>query len=308
MMKNDHYLLSSGMHSQQYQVFINKSLDGAVSLLTFLWSKPKSIISFKEIGSSELIVAKDQLKHTLNTPDVYFLGLALNNNFLPELDEPYITIIDHHKGSDKHINNFKNCKTLCKEYSSSSLLVRKLYSETSPELTEKQKKLILLADDYESFKFDFKESFDLNLWFWSQYKNNFAKFIKDYKEGFTPFTENQKNQIDQIKTQLVNESKKLQKFAGFLEIKGDKKHTLGVLSDNFNGLIFNSIIQNSQYDLYFFINPKTEKVVIKQKRSNNLIDISKFAEKFCEGYGYSYTAGGKLTPLFMELTKNLKPL
>lgn len=307
-MKNDHYLLSSGMHNQQYQVFTNKSLDGAVSLLTFLWSKPNHTISFRELSYSELSDAKNQLKRTLNPPETFVFGLMPNNNFFPDFDESYITIIDHHKSSENLLQNFKKSKVLCKEYSSSSLLIRKLYLENAPEFTEKQKKLILLADDYESLKLQFKESFDLNVLFLSEYKNNFSEFIKTYRDGFSSFTDIQKNKIDSVKNQIISESKKLQKFGGVLEIKGNKKNTLGIVITEFNNLIIDYIVQNNNFELFFFINTKAEKVIIKQKRSETPIDLSKFAEKFCEGGGNNYTATGKITPLFMELTKNLKPL
>jgi hypothetical protein len=40
----------------------------------------------------------------------------------------------------------------------------------------------------------------------------------------------------------------------------------------------------------------------------NPIDLSNFAEKYCDGSGHMYAAGGKVTPLFMEFTKKLKIL
>jgi len=47
---------------------------------------------------------------------------------------------------------------------------------------------------------------------------------------------------------------------------------------------------------------------MRQKKSENSINLLSFAEKYCDGSGHMYAAGGRITPLFLELTKKLKPL
>jgi hypothetical protein len=61
-------------------------------------------------------------------------------------------------------------------------------------------------------------------------------------------------------------------------------------------------------ELLFYINVQTENVSIRQPKQKETIDLLKFAQKYCDGNGTSNSAGGKITPLFMELTKNLNPL
>jgi hypothetical protein len=60
--------------------------------------------------------------------------------------------------------------------------------------------------------------------------------------------------------------------------------------------------------LFFFINLKNEKVSIRQCNDENPIDCGAFATKICNGGGHTNAAAGVITPLFMEVTKNLKPL
>jgi len=68
------------------------------------------------------------------------------------------------------------------------------------------------------------------------------------------------------------------------------------------------LAQKHTPDLYFFINTKNEKVSIRQYNQENPIDCGAFAKKICNGGGHSNAAAGTITPLFMEITKNLKPL
>ena len=46
---------------------------------------------------------------------------------------------------------------------------------------------------------------------------------------------------------------------------------------------------------------------MRKKTSIENFDIGVFAEEMCDGGGNSNSGGGILTPLFMELMKNLKP-
>lgn len=296
------------MQNQQYQVFTHNDLDGAVSLLTLLWSKPEATINFKEVSNSETSLIKDYVRRTINPTKTFLLDLSIKSDFLPELDQSHITIIDHHQSSEKFINLFKRSKILYKNISSTCLLTRKIFAENAPIFTNEQKKLILLADDYDSYKLNFEESYDLNILFWSEYRKNFVDFINTYKNGFKPFSDIEKSKIKSIKINAANKAETIQKFGGFLEFKGIKKYTLGAITESSNNLIMDYIIKKHDPDLFFFINTKTQKVSIRQKITDNPINLEKLAEKFCDGAGHLYAAGGKITPLFMELTKNLNPI
>lgn len=295
--------------SQTYQVFTHKDLDGAVSLLTFLWSKPNCTILFNEVNNLEINKIKENLKKTINPKNVYIFDLSLREEFLPELDESFITIIDHHQKSENFLNRFKNAKILHKEYSSNCLLIKKIVTDQeNVTLTDKQKKLIVFADDFDSGAYKFKESYDLNILFWTFYKNNFAGFIKDFRDGYISPTPEQQQKINYEKTNIEKIASGLQKFKGNINIKGQTKEVLGVQYENFNYLLVDNITRSIKSDLYFYIDVKNNKVILRQTKSEDSIDLDVFTQKFCEGSGNRYSAVGKITPLFMELTKNLKPL
>jgi hypothetical protein len=80
------------------------------------------------------------------------------------------------------------------------------------------------------------------------------------------------------------------------------------MCDKFSSLIIDLVLKKHKPELLFFVNTKTEKVSLRQNSKENSIDLGAFAEKICEGGGHSYSAGGKITPLFMEISKNLKPI
>jgi hypothetical protein len=296
------------VHSKAYHIFTHKDLDGAVSLLTFIWSHPNSIISYEEITNLEIVKIKQFIKKTINPPNIVILDLAIREEFISDLDHNFITIIDHHERSIPLISKFKNAKIYFKNVTSNSLLVRKLYQDICPPLSENQKKLILYADDYDCLKLKHEHSYDLNIIFWNQFKNNFSNFINKYKNGFLDFDENQKKLLFDVKQKIKNEEKNLKIFKGDLKIDLENKKILAVSINENNPLLIDYLIYKYDYDLFIIINIKNEKVKIRQKINDNPINLKKFCEKYCDGDATTFLGIGKITPLFLELTKNFIPL
>lgn len=294
--------------NDQYQIFTHKDLDGAVSLLTFLWSFPKAQVTYREITNLELNIPKEFIKRTCNLPKIMIMDLALRPEMLPELDHEMITFIDHHKRSEKYIKEFKNAKIFHEEIGSNTFLVRKLYKEYAPDFTEEQKKLILYADDHDSGQKKFKKSYDLNILFWTQFKNEFCYFCNYYRDGFVEFDQMQMNIIARSKKEAVLRFKDTRMFGGKVIIEGEVKNVVAAMTESFNNIVIDMIMAKYNPDILFYINTKTERISMRQVISKNPIDLSNFAEKYCDGSGHMYAAGGKITPLFMEFTKKLKIL
>lgn len=292
-----------------YHVFTHNDLDGAVSLLVLMWSRPDAIFEYTPLNNLDIETKlKSQINNTHNSPTTFVLDLALRKEFLPDLNQSHITIIDHHKSSESLVSQFDKAKILYQEFSSNALWMRKIFKPNSPELTQEQKMLIALADDFDSYKLQIPDSYDLNILFWSEYRNKFANFIKDYHKGFKPFTDSQKRAIAYIKKQAAEEANSVPIFYGKLNIGGKEKTTFAAMVPKIVPQVMDLLITKYKPDIFFFINTKNEKVSIRQTPSSDPVDLDQFASKMCDGGGHTYAAGGKITPLFMELTKNLKPI
>jgi hypothetical protein len=296
------------MQNKVYQVFTHKDLDGAGSLLAFLWANPDAQITYKEVTNLQTDKIKEFVKNTFNLPSVLIFDLGLRDEFLPDLDHEKITFIDHHIKTENFLKKFKKSKIIYENLKSNVLLVRKLFKKDEHPLTEEQKKLILYINDFESDENVFEKSYDLNILFWTQFKNNFNAFINFYKNGFVEFTDSQLKIIKSAKNNANEQANKLKCFKGEIIIEGDLKKILAVTTESFNNLVDDILIKRHNPDIYFNINISSERVLMKQLKSKQEINLLSFCKKYCDGDGNNKTCKGKMTPLFMELTKNLKPL
>ena len=293
-----------------HHIFTHNDLDGAGSALVYMWNKPKDhSFQCNPISNLEIPKLKKEISNTHNPSGIHILDLGLREEFLPELDQEYITIIDHHKSSEEFISRFKKSKIIYKDYTSNTLLMYKFYKQSSNlELTNPQKLLIALINDFDCYKLEIPQSYDLNILFWSEYQNRFSDFIKDYYDGFKPFTEKQKRAIDFIKKEAAEEASKLKVYYGEVNIQGKSKKVFACMVEKIVPQIMEILSQKYKPDLFFFINIKNEKVSVRQYNPENSVDCGAFAKNICEGGGHYNAAAGKLTPLFMELMKNLKPV
>jgi hypothetical protein len=236
------------------------------------------------------------------------LDLALRETFKP-FDLPFVTFIDHHKRSDEFKNLFVNSKLIVKEYSSNVKLTYKILEKIKPvNLTNEQKKLILLGDDFDSGENKLENSYDLNILFWARYKNNIGDFLKKYNNGFFGLSEKDKKIILESKKQAIDFLKQLPIFKGSINVEGQAKTVICSHGESINTMSLDYMLKKYETDLLFFINTKTEKVNLKQKKSENVIDLARFANKYCDGNGHNLSAGGNMTDIFMELTKNFKAI
>jgi oligoribonuclease NrnB/cAMP/cGMP phosphodiesterase (DHH superfamily) len=292
-----------------FHIFNHKDLDGVLSLLVFKWFYPEATITYKAVTNLNVEVQiEEHLKNIINPHNIYVLDLALRESFKP-FDLPFVTFIDHHKRSNEFKDIFTNSKVLLKEYSSNVKLTYKILEKIkSITLTNEQKKLILLGDDFDSGENKFEESYDLNILFWAFYKNNIGNFLKTYNNGFFGISEKEKKIILECKAQAIGFLRELPIFKGSINIEGQNKTVICSHGETINTLTLDYMLKKYETDLLFFINTKTEKVNLKQKKSENNIDLAKFATKYCNGNGHNLSAGGNMTDIFMELTKNFKAI
>jgi hypothetical protein len=296
------------MPQKLYKVFTHGDLDGAVSLLVFMWARSNDTIEFEELYNTDYLEKLNKyVEKTYNPPSTLILDMALREE-LTQFDSSNFTFIDHHKTSENFISKFKQSKIIHKEYTSNAKWMYKFMSKDLSHLSKEQKYLVALADDFDSYTLQLPHSYDLNIIFWTEYKNKFSKFISDFKNGFKGFNQYQQNIIKLEKEAAQKEANKLSKFEGIINVGGIQKKTLAVIGEHFSSLVIDLIMKTYNPELFFFVNTKSERVNLRQNTKENPIDLGAFAEKICEGGGHSYSAGGKITPLFMEISKNLKPI
>jgi len=292
-----------------YHAYTHKDLDGAVSLLTLLWALPEDTITYDSINNMQVDNIKKSISQVNGPCSTFILDLSLREEFLSDLDLNHVTFIDHHSTSEEFIPRFKNAKIIHKTLSSNALLMSQIFKgDKFPARSQNQKMLIALADDYDCYRLDIPQSYDLNILFWTEYRNNFSKFIKDYFNGFKNFTSEQQRAIAFIKKEAEDETNKLPLFEGYVNFGSKKKKVLAILAENFSNITNDLLMLRHKPDIFFFINSKSEKVSIRQNSFEDPINVGSFAEKICDGGGHPHAGGGIITPLFMEVTKNLKPI
>ena len=290
-------------------VFTHYDLDGVCSFLVTKWAFPAATIEHKSlaIGTMRDEVIKWLLYNDFNNYDhVFFLDLDVTD--LKDLiDKKNVIIIDHHKSSVDSISKMENAKTIIKEYSSCVRLVYKAFKKMfNINLTDAQKQIVLLGDDYDSYAHQIPESKILNVVFWHTQKG-FETFIETYKNGFVEFTAFQKNMYELFLNELLRTIKNCNFFGGEVEIgKKSYKVVATFASEHIND-IATYMVKKYDSDIVLVVNDKSNRISIRKKNDTE-IDLSKFAEKICDGGGQRAAAGGIITPKFLEFTKLLKPL
>lgn len=297
------------MNPKCYHIFTHKDLDGIISLMVFRWAKPDAHISYRAVTNLNVEAQiQDYLENTINPHDTYVVDLALRESF-QEFDLPFFKFIDHHQRSEEFKPLFKNAKLIIRpEYGSNCRMLYKFFSDNGVVFSDAQKTLILLGDDFDSGKNKVQSSYDLNILFWAEYRNDINRFLKDYEKGFKAFLPDQNKIINTVKHDAAEKAESLPIFKGNLKLCGKNVEVLSSFGEYTNLVSLDILMKTYDTNIMFFINTKNEKISMKQRYSENLIDLSSVAQKYCEGNGNTMAATGKITDLFMELTKNLNPL
>jgi len=297
--------------SNNIYVFTDIDLDGTASLIALHWAlnaKPGTI-PFKGVTVTNF--RKEFLKwaetDSINNYDaVYFLDLD-TGNCIDLIDNPKSIIIDHHSTHEKVKSQYKNAKTNITVTSSCAKLVYNHFKDKLT-LTPEQRQFIVLADDYDSYQFKHKETYNLNCLYTNTQrtldKTRSHKFLERFYNGFDQFTQMEKNLIKDHITNRDLTIKNLQIFSGTVNLNKTPWKVTGTMGSKFVNEICDYLIKEHSSDIVFFINPNNSHVSFR-KNKNCTIDLSKLSAKLCEGGGHEYAAGGKVTDAFMEFTKQL---
>ena len=283
-------------------IFTHKDLDGVVSYITLGW-----ILNYKpKIYSTTPNTMLENLKGWLmnnkfeDYRKVFFLDL--DTSVLGDLiDKENVVIIDHHA---TNTFEYKKAKTLIKSYTSCAKLLQDTMGKDK-SFTNAQKVLIALADDYDCAAKKTPVSYDLNIVFHGTNKK-IESFIENYWEGFKPFDKFQQNMINLYKSsrdEYINQDRAI--FGGVMKIKDSEYKVVSTVSNDYVQEMADHLIDKYQADVVFVVITRSGKVTLRKKKDCEL-DLSKLAEKLCDGGGHSAASGGSLTEAFQLFTKTLR--
>ena len=294
------------MKAKKFYCLTHFDLDGLTSYLVLKWSFPKAHITY-DVTSIQNFRDKFtdwMASHNIDDYDKIFIMDYDVSEHRDLVDRKNVIIIDHHTSHDK---GYKNATPIVKEYSSAAMLAYKFFKKLyNIELTDAQKKLILLADDYDCYKLQFPDSRKLNTVLYET-NNSVESYIKNFSRGFHGFTVEQQNMIKIYDMNLKKTIKDLTLYKNTVKIQNNDALVYATFADGFINEVAESLLDKHKADVAIVVNPKYNHV--SYRTNNDKIDVSVLACKLGEDKecgGHAYAAGSRVTDKFMTFTKLLK--
>ena len=290
-----------------HHIFTGTGIDSVTSYLTFNWLTEKRIpVEY---------VSRDNIKDKVtsffkNTPQsgktVYFINLD-TTDLQSIVDRDNVVIIDHHPDHLAKKSIYKKCKTILKLHTSCCKLIYTLLSKKFPgKLTDRQKLLVLLTDDLESYTYKIPNSYELGVIYNNLQGNKPVRYYSLYKDGFLGFSQQQQDVIDYYKQKFEKIKSELQAFtAGPLHIKSLSKNKYKYVSTFATGFvneISDHLLDKYNSDICLITNLDTQRVFIRRSKTCDA-NLKNLATLLCNGWGYDYAAGGKVTEKFLTFSK-----
>ena len=288
------------MSNQKTQVVVHTDLDGVVSYLVLCWWYGRKL---EVLGTTPMKLEQDYDKLVLSKAwdKIYFLDLDVSK-IGEKIDNKNTIILDHHK---TNLYPFKNAiARIYNETSCAKLVYDTFFKGTGKPITNSQKTLIALADDWDSNTKSTPLSEELNIVYHSM-SDKFNSFVEDYYEGFKPFDKFKQNTITLYKKHRAEYIQSLNPFFGVVNFEDKKDVKVGaVFCDKYVQECCDWLLLNCEIAIAVILNQKR---IAVRRNSNSNIDVAKFVQRIAGGGGHEAAAGGNLTEDFMEFTKMLKP-
>jgi len=297
-----------------HHIFTGTDIDSTTSYMLFNWFSNKRI--------PVTYVSRDNIKEKVSAffrnesqagKIVYFINLD-TSKISKLVDRGNVVIIDHHPNHIAAKSKYVNCKTIMKEFTSCSKFVYNLMSQKfDTKLTKEQKVLMLLVDDYESYNFKINGSYELGVIYDNLQGSKPVRFYSLYNKGFTGFTGDQIKVIEYFKHKFEKLKTELQVFtAGPIYIKGLSKYkkSYNYVSTFATGYINETsdfLLKKYKSDICIITNLETKRVFIRRSKKCDA-NLKYLAAMICEGWGYHYAAGGKITDKFLTFSKLFFPI
>lgn len=286
-------------------VFFHSDLDGIVSYLVLCWAVNKKL-NYVATTPRNLSIDWEKWKNSNSTNgSIYFLDLDVTK-IGEQIDLPNVVIVDHHK---TNLYSFtKATRIVYNETSCAKIMYDTFFkNKQNNSLTNEQKTLVALADDWDSNTKATPLSEQLNIVYHSLTKK-VESFIQDYYNGFKPFDKFKTNTILLYKKHKTEYLQTIQPFVGKLDFEGEPATVCAVFCDKFVSECCDYIFEKYNTDVAIAVLLEQKRIAARRNPNNTKIDISKFVQRVANGGGHESAAGGNLTDEFVEFTKLLKPV
>jgi oligoribonuclease NrnB/cAMP/cGMP phosphodiesterase (DHH superfamily) len=291
-------------NNKNIHVVTHTDLDGVVSYLVLCWLYGRRL---PVTGTTPMKLEKDcasLLSSNTNLDKLYFLDLDVSK-IGEQIDNKNVVILDHHK---TNLYQFKNAVArIYNETSCAKLIHDTFFKQTNKTLTNSQKTLIALADDWDSNTKATPISEELNIVYHAM-SNKFNSFVEDYYDGFKPFDKFKQNTIALYKKHRKEYLDTLTPFFGNIEFESIKDIKVGaVFCNKFVQECCDWLFGKFHVDVAIAVLIEQKRIAVRRNANNTTVDVSKFVQRIASGGGHEAAAGGNLTEEFVEFTKMLKP-
>lgn len=291
--------------SRDIFVFTDCDLDGAMSYLILQWLIGADIKYIVTKVSAFRDTFDAWYKNNAGKyKQIYILDIDVSDH-TDLVDRENIVIFDHHDTHVRNIAKYKYAKTFVKSETSCAKLIYQILSRVSPHsISNHQKLLISLVDDYDSYTRKVPTSCELNSLFWTYSGNRVDRFINEFSQGFTGFNDEQQRIINFKKKAFEStvDDLEIYKLNNF-EFSGGKYSVVSTIATSDINEIAQVIIDRYSCDIAIVINTRSGTVSFRKDRKCD-VDLSILAGSVCAtGGGHTASAGGKLDEKFLTFSK-----
>lgn len=289
-------------------VFADADLDGAASYLLLSWMLgsrvPYTISPSNQFRESFLEWQK--INKLSDYEKIFILDIDTAEH-IDIIDHPNVVIVDHHETHFPHKSKYTKALAVVEECTSTAKLLHKNFKQLlSQPLSDKRKYLVLLANDYDSYVFDLKETRCLNTLFWNYQGDRVAKFCDRFNDGFDHFTMEEENICDFYAKRYARVIEELAVFETTINTQGAERKFVATFATEFLNDVAQHILDKHKGEVALVINKKTNKVSFR-RRKDSTYDVGKLAAKIAKGGGHSFSAGGILTEDVLTFSALFKP-
>lgn len=291
-------------------VFTDADLDGSMSYMLLNWCAnnklPYKVTTVTKFHDDYTAWSRKNDPTTYNK--IIILDLDVSQHSLVLVDQPNVTIVDHHLTHVANKDKYKQARTYIQEYPSCAKLIYKLYKHTlDDKMSNHMKKLLLLVDDYDSWTHQYPHSKKLNYVFWNYQGDRLEKFMKDFGTGFKGFTPAHGKTIEFYEKKLQKVTSNLVYHHADVSIQKQKCKCICTFANSLISDIGNHLIDDKGADIGFVVNPDSNRVSIR-KNKNCSVDVGKLAKLLIDGGGHDAAAGGVCTETFLQFSKKFQPV